>query len=243
MPDAGPARFGSLDAARYAAWRVSALGATTDRLEWTLIEELAEAPAASRILDVGCGDGVLALSFARRNIEVVAMDADRAMLEMARERPRAAGLPLMLVQARAECLPFADASFDVTTAMTVLCFVPDQQAAVAEMKRVLRPGGRLVLGELGRWSAWALSRRIRGWLGAEIWRRARFHTARSLRHLVEQVGLSAGGVRGAIFYPPSAILARIIAPLDSRLGRLTTLGAAFIAIAAVKPMSLRDSVR
>lgn len=49
-------------------------------------------------------------------------------------------------------LPFADLSFDLVTAITVLCFVPDARRAAAEMVRVLRPGGRLVLGELGWYS-------------------------------------------------------------------------------------------
>ncbi|MCC6948597.1 MAG: class I SAM-dependent methyltransferase [Bradyrhizobiaceae bacterium] len=207
----------------------------TDGLERVLVQELAGASAASRVLDVGCGDGVLASLFVREGVAVVGIDADRAMLEAARARARASGLPLMLVQGRAECLPFADERFDLVTAVTVLCFVRDEQSAVAEMKRVLRGGGRLVLGELGRRSIWALLRRIRGWLGARTWRNARFHSARNLRSLVAGAGLSPGRVRGAIFYPPLAVFARIVAPLDRYLGCLTTFGAAFLALAAVKP--------
>lgn len=102
--------------------------------------------------------------------------------------------------------------------------------AVRELARVLR---RLVLGELGRWSLWAAIRRLRGWLGSTTWKVARFRTAADLRALAEESGLSVTAVRGAVFYPPVGIFARVLAPLDPWLGRLTTFGAAFIVLRAV----------
>ena len=56
--------------------------------------------------------------------------------------------------------------------------------ALREIARVLNPGGRLVIGDLGKWSLWAASRRIRGWYGAEMWRAARFRSAGELRRLI-----------------------------------------------------------
>jgi hypothetical protein len=82
------------------------------------------------------------------------------------------------------------------------------------MARVLRPGGRLVLGELGRWSLWATSRRLRAWLGATTWKAAHFRTAEELRALLQQAGLSVVTVRGAVFYPPIGLCAQALAPLD-----------------------------
>jgi SAM-dependent methyltransferase len=133
-----------------------------------------------------------------------------------------------------ERLPFPDASFDIVASVTVLCFVEDAAGAVREMARVLRPGGHLVLGELGRWNSWAALRRVRGWLGSATWKAARFRSARELGALARQAGLSVTATRGAIFYPPIGLLARLLAPPDPRLGRITTLGAAFIALGAVK---------
>ncbi len=111
---------------------------------------------------------------------------------------------------------------------------PDARAAVREMARVLAPGGRIVLGELGRWSVWAAERRVRAWFGAETWRRARFWTRGELAALARDAGLRVGGVRGSVFFPPSGLAARAMAPLEPLMRRIHAPGAAFLALVADK---------
>ena len=103
------------------------------------------------------------------------------------------------------------------------------------MSRVLKPGGRLVIGELARWTVWAMVWRIRGWFGASTWSAARFHTARELRTILERHGLRVQETRGSIFYSPWGMAASLMASVDLWLGRQATLGAAFIVLSAVKP--------
>jgi len=105
---------------------------------------------------------------------------------------------------------------------------------IAEMARVLRPDGRLVIGKLSRWGLWAAIRRVRGWLGAPTWRAARFRTAGELQRLLQRHGLTVREVRGSIYYPPSGPAVLLMARVDPWLGRQTTFGAAFIALSAVK---------
>ncbi|MEP1105760.1 MAG: methyltransferase domain-containing protein [Alphaproteobacteria bacterium] len=192
-------------------------------------------PAGRRILDVGCGDGALTLELAARGARAVGVDSSAAMVAAANGRAAAAGAGVTFETGKAEALPFEAGTFDVVVAVTVLCFVGDTTRAVAEMARVLKPGGRLVVGELGRWSSWAALRRIRGWLGSPVWRRARFRSAGDLRRLVDGAGLTGVSVTGAVFYPPCATAARLGRPMDARIGRCTTAGAAFLALAATKP--------
>jgi SAM-dependent methyltransferase len=135
---------------------------------------------------------------------------------------------------RAQHLPFRDQSFDVVTAVTVLCFVEQRSRVVEEMARVLKPGGRLVIGELGRWSTWTASRRVRAWLGNEFWGHARFTTAHELRTAAIAAGLHVDRLRGAVYYPHCSLAARPMKPLDPFLGGITTVGAAFIAMQATK---------
>ena len=93
----------------------------------------------------------------------------------------------------------------------------------------------LVLGELGRYSVWAAERRMRGWLGAQTWRHAHFWSRRELAGVVDQAGLRIAMVRGSVFFPPSQLAARAVAPLEPLLSRMHAPGAAFLAIAADKP--------
>ncbi len=159
MPEASPVRIGT---SSYARWWATTLGALTDALEERLITELLGEVDGRQVLDAGCGDGALARTLARHGASVVGLDADSSMVEAARRAAADAGLEATFVAGELARLPFPDASFDVVVAVTVLCFVPDATASIRELVRVLRPGGRLVLGELGRWSAWAALRRARG---------------------------------------------------------------------------------
>ncbi len=217
----------------YASWRATPLGAVTEALEQRLILGLMGSLQGIRLLDVGCGDGALVCAAASRGAEAAGVDPDPAMLAAAHARADRDGIKAAFLEGYIERLPFPDATFDVVVSITVLCFVPNASAAVREMARVLRPGGRLVLGELGRWSLWALIRRVRGWLGAATWKAAHFRTGTELRALAEQAGLSVTAIRGAVFYPPVGLFARALAPIESWLGCLTTVGAAFIALSAV----------
>jgi 2-polyprenyl-3-methyl-5-hydroxy-6-metoxy-1,4-benzoquinol methylase len=220
--------------AAYASWRASTLGAVTEQLERRLLLRLVGDLADQRVLDAGCGDGTLSLAMARLGVEVTGIDADSEMLAAARASADAAGIPVTFVQGRLDGLPFPEGSFDVVVAVTVLCFVRDADVALAEMARVLRPGGRLVIGELGRWSSWAVIRAIRGRLGHHVWSAVRHRTSGELRSLLEASGISPITVRGAVYYPPIGWLARRMAGLDDRLGHRTTVGAALIVIAGEK---------
>ncbi|MGB5269504.1 MAG: class I SAM-dependent methyltransferase, partial [Eudoraea sp.] len=209
----------------YRCWRESELGSVTERLEQDLILNLVGDVADRRVLDIGCGDGVLLVELGQRGANVVGLDASRAMLEAARKRASEQKTDVALGLGLAEHLPFADQSFDVVVAVTILCFVAEAEQTFTEIGRVLRPGGRLVIGELGKWSTWAVRRRIKGWLGSPLWRYGRFRTARELQRLAQVGGLTPGRVHGAIYYPHWGLAARRLARFDKWFGKKSTAGA------------------
>lgn len=229
------AATGATSPGAYTRWRATTLGRVTEALEQRRILELVGSVDGKRVLDLGSGDGLLTATFASRGASAVGVDIDRSMLRaaVARADPRQRQPP-RFVQGRLERLPFRDATFDVVVAVTVLCLLSDRAIAVREAARVLRPGGRLIVGDLGRWNTWAARRRIKGWLGSRQWRSAHFSTAADLSRLVEGAGLTVDAARGSVYYPPIGLLAGALAPLDRWLGPVTTVGAAFIAVAATK---------
>jgi SAM-dependent methyltransferase len=100
--------------------------------------------ASGEVLEVAVGTG-RNLPFYPKGVRLTGVDLSPAMLQVARDRARRLGLTVELREGDAEALPFPDASFDTVVCTLSLCTIPDDRRAVAEMYRVLRPGGRLLL--------------------------------------------------------------------------------------------------
>ncbi|WP_020420574.1 class I SAM-dependent methyltransferase [Amycolatopsis sp. ATCC 39116] len=95
-----------------------------------------------RILDAGCGAGPLTAALRDRGAEVTGIDASAGMLALARRR-LGDDVPLRLADLN-DPLPFADGAFDDVVASLVLHYLEDWKPALSELRRVLRPGGRLI---------------------------------------------------------------------------------------------------
>ena len=109
------------------------------------IAERAGATAGVELLDVATGTGNVSIPAARAGARVTGLDLTPKLLEEQRARAAAAGLEIELIEGDAEQLPFADGSFDRVTSCFGVMFAPRQPVAAAELVRVARPGGRIVV--------------------------------------------------------------------------------------------------
>ncbi len=120
----------------------------------------AAAGPAGRLLEIGVGTGRIALPLHRRGRRVVGVDLSLPMLERYRAKAAAAGLaPPAVLRADATRLPFPDACFGAVLEVHVLHLVPDWGRALAEVRRVLAPGGVLLHGGGGRYERGSASPR------------------------------------------------------------------------------------
>ncbi|WP_220808235.1 class I SAM-dependent methyltransferase [Noviherbaspirillum aridicola] len=102
-------------------------------------------PPGTKMLDVACGAGQIAIPAARAGVRVTGVDIAANLIAQARERARTEGLDVQFEEGDAEALPFADASFDIVVSLIGAMFAPRPELVAAELLRVCRPGGRIAM--------------------------------------------------------------------------------------------------
>ncbi len=105
--------------------------------------QFARVRTGQRVLDVACGTGVAAITAARAGAKVTGIDLTPELLERARENARIGSFEVEFREGDVEALPFGDADFDVVLSQFGHMFAPRPKIAIAEMLRVLKPGGTL----------------------------------------------------------------------------------------------------
>jgi ubiquinone/menaquinone biosynthesis C-methylase UbiE len=103
--------------------------------------------ARGRTLEIGAGTGINLEHYGPEVTELVLSEPDPHMMRQLERKVAGSERPVEVVKAPAEELPFEDASFDTVTLVYVLCTVPDPEGGLAEIARVLKPGGRLLFIE------------------------------------------------------------------------------------------------
>jgi ubiquinone/menaquinone biosynthesis C-methylase UbiE len=171
------------------------------RLEQTLGAYLPEAATGRRALDVGCGTGHHMTDLAARGFDVAGVDGSNDMLDQARGLNPA----FELHQADVDELPFPAESFDLALCIEVLRYLPDPQSAIAEIARVLRPGGICLATSAPLFSVngYALVNRIAvaAPVGGLVRLRQFFTTPSQLARRFERAGFAAVAVHGVYTGP------------------------------------------
>lgn len=190
-----------------------------------LVDRLHLDPQQLRLLDVGCGGGLLSEPFAALGCQVSGVDRSLPTLEAARTHAAQSRLAIDYREASAEALPFDSASFDVVSCCDVLEHVDDLDKVVQEIARVLKPGGVFLFDTINRTlrskliaiklaQDWPLTRLMPR--DVHVWEK--FIRPDELTALLERHGLSRSELTGLA--PAGNPLRAISALLQTKLGRM-----------------------
>jgi ubiquinone/menaquinone biosynthesis C-methylase UbiE len=185
----------------------------TERAEGTEEDEIRRellAGLGGRVIEIGCGSGPNFRLYPEAVAELVAVEPEDYLRAKAEEAAARGGRAVRLVDALADDLPFEDGSFDTAVAAQVLCSVPSQAAALAEIRRVLRPGGELRFYEhvLARQPRYAGFQRLAAHVTPHL--AGGCHPDRDTGRAIEQAGFTIQSCRRFVFR--SSLLDLPVAP-------------------------------
>ena len=168
----------------------------------------ATARVFKKALDVGCGEGRFCRMLKRHGVDATGVDPTPALLESARIRD-ADGT---YIEARAERLPFDDRSFDLVVSYLSLIDIPDIQAAIAEMVRVLNPNGSLLIANLNSFNTSSVEV---GWIKDNTGKRLYYPVDNYLQE--RSMWIDYRGIRILNHHRPMSIYMRTLLDLGLRL--------------------------
>jgi len=164
-----------------------------------------------RVIEVGAGNGLNFAHYPAGVIEVLAVEPEAVLRNAAEKAGAKASAPVRVCDGVADDLPAEDASFDAGVASLVLCSVPDQDAALRELHRVIRPGGELRFNEhvAANQPRFARAQRI----ADPLWTRLAggCHLARDTASAIESAGFKIEQIRRFSF--STSVLDRLAAPM------------------------------
>jgi len=146
--------FDKKAASEYDSWYETKLGSFVDEVETKTAFELFQFRKGEKVLDIGCGTGNFSIKLAKKGAEVVGIDVSEAMLAKARKKAEKKNLNIKFYKNDVTSLDFEDNSFDAVFSMAAVEFIDDIKKAFKEMKRVVKPGGKILLGTITKDSDW-----------------------------------------------------------------------------------------
>lgn len=197
----GTAMFFNTIADTYDEWYKKPLGQFADQVETKLAFTLFQPQAGEFVLDVGCGTGNFSLKLAQLGAIVTGIDISEEMLAIAREKALEDKVAVTFKKMDVYNLDFPDSSFSAVFSMAAFEFIHEPQQAFAECMRVLKPGGKLLIGTINKESTWGRLYEQKAQENDSIFRFARFKTLKDLEHLDRRNLIFSGE---CLFIPPDS---------------------------------------
>lgn len=220
-------------APEYDAWYQTQKGALVDALETECAFSLFQPTTGMRVLDAGCGTGNFSLKMAALGATVEGIDLSEPMIGYAKEKaaasPYAGQLHFQVGDLYA--LPFADESFDAVLSMAAFEFIHEDQRALDEFMRVVKPGGRVLIGTITGNSDWGLEYQSHMPREDSVFHHAAFKTADEMRALLSEQLLASAE---SVFLPFATPEAEATRELDDAYREKGAVGA-FVCLLWEKP--------
>jgi ubiquinone/menaquinone biosynthesis C-methylase UbiE len=213
---------------KYDQWFTTPIGSLVRKYESELILDFLNLTPGEIILDAGCGTGVFTRDIISSGSKVIGLDVSLPMLRRAREK--SGSIRFLPIRGDISSLPFREESFDKVVSITVLEFIAEAKKAMAELFRVARRGGVVVVATLNSRSPWAARRREEARKGHSIFSKA------ILRSPDEMLALSPvhGMVRTAIHFDKEDLPEKTVEAEHEGQAKRSMTGA-FVAVRWLKP--------
>jgi ubiquinone/menaquinone biosynthesis C-methylase UbiE len=167
---------------KYDQWFETPIGRLVRDYESRLLLEMTRPGQGELILDVGCGTGIFTIDLLAAGSQVTGLEPSLPMLQRAGKK--AVGGSFHMVQGDMRWLPFADGAYDKTVSVTAIEFLGDARGGIAELFRVTKPGGLIVVASLNSLSPWAKRREAAAKEGHPIFKQVRFRSPAEMADLV-----------------------------------------------------------
>ncbi len=146
--------FDKKAASEYDSWYDTELGRFVDEVETKVAFDLFQPQPGEKILDIGCGTGNFSIKLAKMGCKVTGIDISQPMLEEAEKKAEKLNLDINFKKGDVLNLEFDDNKFDSVFSMAAIEFIKDLETAFKEIKRVVKPGGKILLGTIRKDSDW-----------------------------------------------------------------------------------------
>ncbi|MFC1919860.1 class I SAM-dependent methyltransferase [Chloroflexota bacterium] len=141
-------------AEHYDSWYDDEKGSFIDRVETELAFRLLKIEKGMQVLDFGCGTGNFSVKLAKKGCRVTGVDVSEEMLKIARSKAVMQRFDIDFIRITGDELAFEDSYFDAVVTMATFEFIKDSLKVLAELFRVVKPGGQVLVGTIAKDSAW-----------------------------------------------------------------------------------------
>jgi ubiquinone/menaquinone biosynthesis C-methylase UbiE len=177
---------------KYDQWFTTPIGSLVRKYESELILSFLKPAPGEMILDAGCGTGVFTCDIIASGSQVIGLDISFPMLRRAREK--SGGVRFHPIRSDISTLPFRAESFDKVVSVTALEFIDDAKSAVAELFRVAKKGGVVVVATLNSRGPWAARRREEAKKGHSIFSKAVLRSTEDILSLLPVQGTAGTAI-------------------------------------------------